>query len=253
METLADLLICGPLPPEHGARLGRDLARALARAEREGRWPARLSPELVEVDRDLRPIPGDLVERGPDPVALGLVLRALLGEGEPVPFVLRVIVMNAVQGRYRSSEEVARALDLWLRAQEPGRRRVPWVRDTVAPVRPLILAVGVVVTALGAAPLVRTAVEAPAEEPRSALVPPGDWPAPPVSIEVEGVALTRAEAEAVLAHVATATVEELRRDGLSAKAAAGVVERRPFGSVDALAAVPGVGTKSIQRLADATR
>jgi hypothetical protein len=66
---------------------------------------------------------------------------------------------------------------------------------------------------------------------------------------VEGILLTDAEADAVLAAARGATLAELDDDaGLDARAARNIVAARPIADLDALAAVPYVGASAIERL-----
>jgi hypothetical protein len=68
---------------------------------------------------------------------------------------------------------------------------------------------------------------------------------------VEGVELTRAEAAAMVAIANTATLTRLDDEiGLDARAAKGIVDNRPYPSVEGVAAVPYVGKNALTRLRD---
>ncbi|MBK9034376.1 MAG: hypothetical protein IPL61_24440 [Myxococcales bacterium] len=68
-------------------------------------------------------------------------------------------------------------------------------------------------------------------------------------LDVEGVLLTQAEAAAIVAVASGATLAELDdAAGLDARAARGLVERRPFADVFAVAAVPYVGASALEKL-----
>ncbi|MBP8811613.1 MAG: hypothetical protein KBG48_34675 [Kofleriaceae bacterium] len=68
-------------------------------------------------------------------------------------------------------------------------------------------------------------------------------------IQIEGVWLTAAEAAAIVAAANGASLAELDDDaGLDARAARGLVERRPHADLAAVAAVPYVATAALERL-----
>ncbi|MEQ1565210.1 MAG: hypothetical protein ABMA64_06190 [Myxococcota bacterium] len=256
-ETLADLLITGPLPPEFAAPLCARLAFEVDRGHRRGLTHLSLTPDRIGIAPPLRPVlaPDDWIDGGDpesDLATLAATLRATIGWGEPVPPVLEWVVDRAQRDhrdRFRTAGELGRSLALWRPDPEPPDGRPGRWRRLVDPIRPALAAVGAVLVAIGAAQVGADLTDAPRYAVREVVIPRVPAVAPPVPLLVEGLTLTRAEAAALLGWLERATADEVRGAGIS-RAVADRIAGRAFPSVDALSLEPGVGPRTLEQLRD---
>lgn len=186
--------------------------------------------------------------------------------------------------RFADAAELADACEAWLSQQAkhatPARAKPsPKVERGSAMVTPTllvvagILALGVLTSAaarLGQsmrpeAPIAPPApgawlLPAPPEQPMAEMVGRVDFvaraaptaqpvlveAAPAKDVNVDGVFMRAEQASRVLRWVNTASEEQLRGAGIYGRGVNALVEGRPFGSIEALAASPGVGEKTLR-------
>lgn len=143
-------------------------------------------------------------------------------------------------------------------AQQPDPEPEPPELEEPGPPQPVLVDAGV-------AEVVRAPAEAEEVRPGSATTtppPPPRNPTPTHSPEpepaaedtlmfVDGVAMSSGQAQALLVWVNGATEQELRAAGIYSRGVNVLLEKRPFGTVQELAATPYVGEKSIRAALEA--